>query len=261
MNMYSIIGFTSAIFVLITGLKLSSKDLSIFIDFPSIFIVIGGTIAATAITFELDQIAKLIKVFFYRMFFFKKNKYRNVVKEIILLCEGHRKGESLENRIGMIKDPFLKEGISMLNDGVMEYEEVLEMMSKRKERMLLNHMEEAKKIQTLGKYPPAFGMLGTTIGMIVLLANLGGKDAIKIIGPAMGVCLITTLYGIVIANMLLIPASENLITQSKETYTKNQIVVEGIRLLLQKTNPIIVAEELNSFLKPNERLDWKTILK
>ena len=117
--------------------------------------------------------------------------------------------------------------------------------------------EDTRKIKSLGKFPPAFGMMGTTIGMIVLLANLGGEDAMKMIGPAMGVCLITTLYGVIIANLFVIPIGENLEVLSRESQIRNEIILEGIKHIMEKSNPILVAEDLNSFLLPKDRLDWK----
>ena len=133
-------------------------------------------------------------------------------------------------------------------------------MKKRSENLYKNYNEETQKFQSMGKYPPAFGMMGTTIGMIVLLANLGGKDAMKMIGPAMGVCLITTLYGVIVANLAFIPISEFLDDSTKELYAKNEIIIEGMELMLNKTNPVVIAETLNSFLIPSERLDWKEIV-
>jgi chemotaxis protein MotA len=103
-------------------------------------------------------------------------------------------------------------------------------------------------------------MMGTTMGMIVLLANLNGADAIKRVGPAMGVCLITTLYGTVMANFGFLPIADNLVEQCKENYLKNKIILEGLKQLHAKENPIVVAEKLNSFLIPSERLDWKTVI-
>jgi len=96
--------------------------------------------------------------------------------------------------------------------------------------------------------------------MIVLLANLGGEDAIKKIGPAMGICLITTLYGVILANLGFIPVAENLLHVAKKKHLKNIIVLEGVKLLLEKVNPVIGAEELNSFLPPKDRLNWKKII-
>ncbi len=190
----------------------------------------------------------------------KKQDYAKVISEIMKISDAYRKGEALDAHINKISDPFLKEGLNMINDGVLEEGHIIRLMRDRCENMLYNHMQEASKIKTMAKFPPAFGMIGTTTGMVVLLSNLGGEDAMKMIGPAMSVCIITTLYGTVISYISLIPIAENLTDDSKEIYLKNKIIVEGLKLLVKKTNPIVVAEELNSFLSPGDRLDWKQII-
>jgi chemotaxis protein MotA len=95
----------------------------------------------------------------------------------------------------------------------------------------------------------------------VLLGNLGGEDAMKKMGPAMAVCLITTLYGSVLSNMLFIPVSENLIESTRESFMKNKLIIEGVSLLMDKANPILIIEKLNSYLNPSDRLDWKKVIK
>ena len=173
------------------------------------------------------------------------------------ITESYRKGESLDQIVSSIKDPFIKECVGLYSEGILDDEHFLDVCETRAEKMMINYSEESRKIKAVGKFPPAFGMMGTTIGMIVLLANLGGENALKMIGPAMGVCLITTLYGVAIANLVVVPVAENLMDNSREVYLKNQIVVEGMRLFVEKANPIVVGIELNSYLTPTDRVDWK----
>ena len=90
----------------------------------------------------------------------------------------------------------------LLSDGILEKEAAVNMLIMRNENMQIINDEEAGKFKTLAKFPPAFGMIGTTMGMIALLANLGGEDALKLIGPAMAVALITTLYGALLLKTL-----------------------------------------------------------
>ena len=99
--------------------------------------------------------------------------------------------------------------------------------------------------------------MGTVLGMVALLANLGGADAMKLIGPAMGTCLVATFMGIVTANVFILPIGDSLTENAKEIHFKNRMILAGLRLIAEKTNPIIVAEKLNSFLLPSDRLDWK----
>ena len=261
MNFYSIFGFIIASIVLYIGLRLSTDNMSAFYDVPSMFIVFGGTFASTAVCFQLNRFAVLFKIFFRRIIYGKKNLMPDAIKEVLLVAEVYKKGDSLSEIKNKIQDPFLKEACSIIDDGIIQKNEILSIMEKRNENITYHYMEEANKIKTVSKFPPAFGMIGTTIGMIVLLGELGGEDAMKKMGPAMGVCLITTLYGAVVANMLFIPVSENLIENSKDAFVKNKLIIEGVNLLMDKSNPILIVEKLNSYLNPSDRLDWKTVVK
>lgn len=257
MNIPTLIGLMLAMAVFFFGLRMSSENLGIFLDYPSLFIVTGGTFAATAISFQITRLIELFKIFLRRILFGKKVNYQNVIKEIMETAEKYRKGESLDTIMTSVNDHFFKECLELFNARVLEAEDYLDVIHERADKMLAAYAEEASKIKTISKFPPAFGMMGTTIGMIVLLANLGGEDALKMIGPAMGVCLITTLYGVAIANLLFIPFAENISADNKEIYLKKMIIIEGISLLIEKTNPMIVAIKLNSFLPPSARIDWK----
>jgi len=261
MNFYSIFGFIISIIVLYIGLRLSTDNLMAFWDVPSIFIVFGGTFASTAVCFQLNRFMTLVKVFLRRVFFGKKDIMSDAIKEVLVVAEAYKKGEALSEVKKRIQDPFLKEACTIIEDGIIQKDEILSIMEKRNDNITYHYMEEANKIKTVGKFPPAFGMIGTTIGMIVLLGNLGGEDAMKKMGPAMGVCLITTLYGAVISNMLFVPVSENLIESTKDAFVKNKLIIEGVNLLMDKSNPILIVEKLNSYLNPSERLDWQKVIK
>jgi chemotaxis protein MotA len=225
------------------------------------FIVFGGTFASTAVCFQLNRFVVLFKIFLRRVVYGKKNLMPDAVKEVLLVADAFKKGDSLNEVKKKIQDPFLIEACNIIEDGIIQKNEILSIMEKRNENITYHSMEEANKIKTVSKFPPAFGMIGTTIGMIVLLGELGGEDAMKKMGPAMGVCLITTLYGAVVSNMLFIPVSENLIETSKDSFVKNKMIIEGVNLLMDKSNPILIVEKLNSYLSPTERLDWKNVVK
>lgn len=258
MNFLSLIGLVLSTVIFIAGLRTATSDLKMFVDWPSAFIVIGGTFAAASIAFQVSKIGVLFKIFFSQYLKSKSKHLKDVIKNIMQICEGTRNGESLENLISKCQDPFLRECMELISEGILESDKVIEILKQRANQMNYLRNDDVKKIKSLGKYPPAFGMLGTTIGMIVLLANLGGADAMKMIGPAMGVCLITTLYGCAIANLFIIPVGENLEGLTKESELKNKIILEGIKHVLAKSNPVLIAEELNSFLLPKDRLDWKS---
>lgn len=261
MNFLSIISFMIACVVLYLGLYLASPKMHLYIDYPSMFIVVAGSFAATAISFHLNKMFVLFKIFLLRVLKGKKADFKGTVRSLILAIDAQKKGRPITEIMNSSNDFFFKEALGMIQDGILSPDEILEVLEQRNDNLAENYMAETSKVKTVSKYPPAFGMIGTTIGMIVLLDGLGGEDAMKTIGPAMGVCLITTLYGAVLANLILIPIAENLNESTQDIHLKNRIVIEAVGLFLKKANPVVAAERLNSFLIPNERLDWKEVIK
>lgn len=261
MNIFTIISFILSIGVLFGGLYLSSPNLGLFVDKTSLFIVVGGSFAATAISFRLNKLAVLTKVFLGRVIKGNEPKLKDLVSEIIVCIDQIKKGSPISSIADSTSDHFFKETLLLIQDGLLSRDELVDVLSLRNQNIAVNYKNDTDKMKAIGKYPPAFGMIGTTIGMIVLLANLGGEDAMKMIGPAMGVCLITTLYGAAIANVIVNPMAANLNESTKENFQKNEIIIEGARLILDKKSPVLAAERLNSFLNPSQRVDWKDLLK
>jgi chemotaxis protein MotA len=259
-GMVTAIILAAGVFVYGMMLTTAGQSLVMFYDFPSFFIVIGGVVAAVAMSYQYKRMWGMIKAGYTRILKGKSVNFQQLIKDVILSVDSYRKGETLKSITDKTQDQFFKEGLALLDGGVLAPEQVFLMMEERNDNLFFLYSEDAGKLKVVGKYPPAFGMMGTTMGMIVLLANLSGADAIKRVGPAMGVCLITTLYGTVLANFGFLPLADNMVEQAKEMYLKNKILVEALKLLHAKENPIIVAEKLNSFLHPGERLDWKSVL-
>jgi chemotaxis protein MotA len=111
--------------------------------------------------------------------------------------------------------------------------------------------------RTIGRFPPAFGLLATTLGMIGVLQRIGSPDSQKLIGPAMSVGLIGTLYGIGMANLIFLPIAENLTERTQEEVALRKLIIEGAVLLKQQVNPVSMRESLNSFLLPVDRVTRK----
>jgi len=259
-NFYSIIGFVMAFLVLVLGVIMSTDKYHIFIDHVAIILVGGGTLAATALSLQLNRVLVLFKVFFTSMILGKRVDFASIVQMVMVATEAYRQGEDLKKIMEKVDDPFLKESLQIIKDGVVSGERIIEILGDRAQNMFEMETDEASKIKSIAKYPPAFGLMGTSMGMVVLLSNLGGADAIKSVGPAMGICLTATLYGIILANLVFFPIGEHLADVAKERYLKNRLIVEGIKLFIEKEDPIFVAEKLNSFLRPSSRLDWKDAL-
>lgn len=262
MNVGAVFALLLTVGVLVYGLFLSAAgdSLMMFYDFPSTFIVLGGVIAAAALGFQFKGILKILRICIFKVTTGKTTNFNKLIKEMIGIIDSYRKGESLRMISDKSSDLFLKEALDLLDGGILSPEQTIETLEERNDQIYFLNNEDTTKLKVMGKYPPAFGMMGTTMGMIVLLANLNGADAIKKVGPAMGVCLITTLYGTILANFGFLPMADNLVEQAKDTYQKNRIIIETVKFLIAKENPIVAAEKLNSFLHPKDRLDWKTVI-
>ena len=260
MNFWSLLGFSLAAIVFFAGMAMSTDNMSMFLDAHARLIVIGGSVAAASIAFQLDRMFLLFRVFLLRVLKGRRVDYVRIIAELMRMAEAYRTGSpQFDKMVKESKEHFLKEALEMATDGVLDHSRLSKVMRARVATLYHRHTEDALKFKTVGKYPPAFGLMGTTLGMIALLQTLGKPGAQKLIGPAMSIALVATLYGIVLANLVFNPISENLMDSAKETRLKNTIIAEGVLLILEKTNPLVLAEELNSYLLPSERIDWRKI--
>lgn len=254
MNISSIIGIISALVVFFAALFTSTSAWGIFLDPHGILIVMGGTAAASLICFPLSTFVTLGKVFFKKVLGKYADTHAMVIYEVVDLARGYRDNQNyLQQKVDSIKMPFLKESVQMFIEGGMEEHVFDRIMRKRALTHFKKHEEEAGIFKTIAKFPPAFGLMGTTLGMIALLQSLGAPDSFKKLGPAMAIGLVATLYGIAIANLIFIPIGENLTKLNKEDETAREMVIDGLKLIRAKTHPSIVEEELKSYLLPKER--------
>ena len=259
LNILSLLSFVLAGVVFAYAAYTSTDNPMAFVDFHGALIVFGGSVAATAISFQLDRILLMLKVFWTRTLRGKKPDYVKIIKSLMILAEAYRKGEDMESLVNQQTDLFIQEAMQVLLDGVIEEKEIPRVLKKRVLTTYSRYNADAARFVSMGKYPPAMGLLGAVMGMIALLGGLGKPGAEKGVGPAMSIALVATLYGIALANLVIIPIGENLSETSTEIKTKNLMIVEGVKLIAAKTNPIVLAEELNSFLLPGERIDWKNL--
>ena len=250
----SILGIVSALAVLIAGILMSTKTPKIFLDTHAIVIVIGGTLAASFMCFPLSSFVSVGKAFAKKFLGNYGTQYEVVIAEIVDLARGSRSDPNyLKTAAPKIKTIFLRDAVEILVRGGVSDEALEKIMKKRSSTFAKRYEEEALIFKTISKFPPAFGLMGTTLGMIALLQNLGSKDAFAMLGPSMSIGLVATFYGIAIANLLLIPLGENLTKLNKEDATIREMAMDGIRMLRSKEHPIVIEEYLKSYLLPSER--------
>ncbi len=271
MGILSILSLLGSASILIVGLYLSilepppveaQKSLSMFFDHIGLFLVFGGTLAATSLSFRIDKMYTFVVIFLKRIIRDEKTDFAAIIKELMKLSEANRAASpQLEGMIDKLEDRFLKDAMQTFLDQVLDKKNLIRVLKSRSANIYQHFLSDANKFKTMSRFPPAFGLMGTTIGMIVLLKGLGGPEGAAGIGPAMSICLTATLYGVATANLLLIPISEHLQTAAKEEFFKNNIITEGVKLIYEKTNPVELAEILNAYLRPADRVDWKKVVK
>jgi chemotaxis protein MotA len=257
MNLQSIVAFLLAGAVFFYGIVTSDRA-DVFFNQHAFFIVIGGSVAAASISFQVDRIYVLLKIFMMRVIRGRKTDYVSLIQSLMDLSEMKRRNpDQFSKMIQSHPDHFLKEAFSLFQEELFLDEELIRVLRLRVQTLFQRHMEEMNKFRTIGKYPPAFGLMGTTLSMISLLQKLGQSGGQKLLGPAMALGLVATFYGLALSNLFFNPISENLLDSAKENRLKNLIIVEGLRQIMLGTSPVLLAEELNSFLLPSERIDWK----
>ena len=224
-----------------------------FLSAPSFGIVFGGMIASIFVAFPMYHVTALGKAI-GAVLKPADDKMGPLVEMAVETADVARKGPAdLEKGVDGIRNYFFKDGVQMVVDGY-SLEETTEIMETR-----IEYREKREKIQTdmlksMGDLAPAWGMVGTLIGLVLMLAGFGGEGGADNLGGGMAAALITTLYGAVFGNLFFLPMAQKMGNKTTQTSMSAALLVEAARLIHQKKHTIIVREKLNSFIPPAE---WK----
>ena len=245
-----VIGLTGASIIIAWSIAAAGASFSAFWDTPSVILVFGGCAMAAMTGFPLRVLMLLPKVA-------KKALFPNVpliepvIKQLVEFAEIARRDGilALESKLEDASDPFLKMGLQMAIDGTDAG--IMETILRTEMESLAGRHKTGKAIlDTLNKYAPAWGMIGTLVGLVIMLGNMSDPNAI---GPGMAVALLTTLYGAVISNMICAPVGEKLAFFSKCELEAREITIRGILSIQVGDNPRILEQKLRIFLPPKER--------
>ena len=255
MNPSSLIGLLVGLGVMYGAMTATTDNFAFFLDFHGILIVVGGTFAATSISFPLSKIVALTRVFVLRVLGKNHSDYQSTITQLLELNRKAAMGlPTLKEAANAIPHPFLKEAVTLVAGGVLTDKEIRSTLEQRIKTLEGRYLLEANMFRTIGRFPPAFGLLATTLGMIGVLQKIGQPNSQSLIGPAMSVGLIGTLYGIALANLVFLPIAENLTERTREEMNLRRIMMEGAVMLKAQVNPVAMREGLNSFLLPSERV-------
>jgi len=244
MDFGTIIGLVAGVSMLLWAI-LSSSDIGPFIDYPSLIMVGGGSICAALISFPVQNVLAVARVV-RKAFFTKSRDPKDLIVELVKYAEIARRDGilALENQAGKIDDPFVVAGIQMAVDGT-DPSLIEAILMSDLESIESRHSEGKALFDNIGKFAPAFGMIGTLVGLVIMLKNMSDPSTI---GPAMAIALLTTLYGAIAANVVALPLAEKLGRRSKEEMLLKMIVVKGVMAIQSGDNPRIVEQKLKTFL-------------
>lgn len=221
-----------------------------FYDVSSIFLVLGGGIASTLISYRVKEILKIMKVV-ANAFSGKETNLESTIRLLVELSQKARREGllALETDQENIEDDFIRRSIQLIVDGV-EPEIIKESLDVELENMSLRHERGQGLFKSMGALFPAWGMIGTLIGLINLLRSL---DKPENIGPAMALALVTTLYGSLLAHFICNPIANKLSIKSKEEIQQKEMIIEGILSIQAGENPRIMEFKLKTFLSSEQR--------
>jgi len=249
MDISSVIGVVSGMgFVL--GTILLGGSIMMFVNIPSVLVVVGGTIAAAMIGYPLSDFLSIFKVSM-KIFIFKIQPAEEIIANLIEISNKARKGGllSIEGDIQNTSDPYLAQALQMTVDGV-KTADIAAIMQKKMELTKKNLDTGAAILSSMGAYAPAFGMIGTLIGLVQMLANLDDPSSI---GPKMAVAMITTFYGAVLANLFFIPMSDKLTGRNEEEITNMNIIFEGVVSIREGEHPKLMEDKLNIYVSDTKK--------
>ncbi len=247
MDIGTVIGIVLAFGIIAVSI---GQAIGSFIDVPSIGIVVGGTLATVLVSFPLGAVMQMHSIMMNAIFS-KAFTPLDTVSTLVSFAEKARREGilALENSMDEISDDFIRSGLRLAVDGV-DPELIKDILHTELAFIEDRHRSGQAIFGYMGAAAPAFGMIGTLVGLVLMLQNLSDPNSI---GPAMAVALLTTFYGAVLANVLFIPVESKLKARTAEEILIKEVAIEGVMSIQSGDNPRILEQKLLAFLAPGIR--------
>ncbi|ESS13610.1 MAG: motility protein A [Burkholderiales bacterium] len=244
MDFLTIIGFVGAFGLIIMAMG----DPTPFIDIPSIQIVILGTFAAVVARSSVPELIGTMSAVM-KTVKYKIDKPEDLIEELVNLGTIARKDGMIALEGQDINNPFMAKGIRMLVDG-MEGATIKSSLEREMGMIKKRNAESINVIGSVQEIAPAMGMVGTLVGLVIMLGNMSDP---KSIGPAMAIALLTTMYGAIIANVLCVPLAQKLVKHDAADGLNYELIIEGVMFIQSGGNPRMLTDLLLSFVNPKAR--------
>ena len=255
MDLATIIGLVGGSVLIFMAIATGGSIMA-FVNVPSLIIVVGGTIAATFINFPMKNVVGLVATLKKTLLFKLPQATEEIGRMVKLAKVARAEGLlALENHLDDMNDEFLQKGVQLVVDGT-EPEVLREVLSIELEQLQGRHTIGKNMLDSMGAMAPAYGMIGTLIGLVQMLGNLQDPAGI---GAGMATALLTTLYGSLMANLVFIPLAGKLDLRSKQEVTSKELIIEGVVAIQAGLNPRLVEEKLKSFVAPKQRASFEAV--
>lgn len=250
MDIATIIGFIGGAACIVMSVLTSGGTLGGIIDIPSVFMTIGGSWASIFIMAPLSKAVGVFKII-GKCFKVPDFGEKTLISKLMDLSnKARREGIlALEDGLDDLDDAFMRNGLRLVVDGT-DGNVIRTIMENEMSQCEARHMEWINVMNQWAGFAPGFGMMGTVLGLIGMLNNLEDKSSL---GPNMAVALITTLYGSMLANWILVPLAQNLINQNSMEMRAKEMVIEGVLAIQAGENPRIMGQKLLAYLDPVSR--------
>jgi chemotaxis protein MotA len=250
MDLATVIGFVLCFGVLGWAI-VGGGDPMLFVEPGSMILVLGGTLAAMLLAFPMERVKALINVVLKTVKYPLPDVPGEIDRVVQFANLARREGLlALEEKLEALRDPFMVKGLRLVIDGF-PADTVREIMAIEIDSLSARHSQGKDILETLGAFAPAYGMIGTLIGLVQMLNNLKDPSGI---GKGMAIALLTTFYGAVMANACFLPLANKLETRAKQEGAIRELMIEGILSIQAGDKPALVKEKLRSFVPPKERV-------
>ena len=250
MDISTLLGVVMAFGMVVFGIIANKSDLGTFYNLPSLFITVGGSLGSTIAAHPKEKGFKIINIMLSTL---KEQKVDTIglIKTLVSFSEKARREGllSLEENLNEIDDPFMKKALQLVVDGT-DPDLLKNMMEIEMELIEDDLVAQKAVLDSAGAFAPAYGMIGTLIGLIAMLKSLNNPETL---GPGMSVALITTMYGSVIANGIFLPMAEKIGRRAAKILLEKRLILEGVLSIQAGENPRVLEEKLKSFLNLQEK--------
>lgn len=247
MNPSTLIGIVASVALLSVVMLFAAREPALFVDLPSLGIVVVGTLAATFISYPLREVMRVFGLI-WTVLRNERLYTRQDLEELVQISRLWIGGDlpAVERALEKVGNPFLRTGVQLVIDNTPE-EDIIDLMQWRIARLRAREAAKAQLFRAMASYAPAFGMIGTLVGLINLMFLLGSGDMAEI-GRSLAVALMTTFYGVLLANLILKPVAVKLERRTEQRVALMNLVMQGISMMCNKRSPAYMRETLKSFI-------------